>query len=468
MTANSKHDGPGTLEESASGSARPRVVIVGAGFGGLEAAKALRNLPVDITIIDRHNYHCFQPLLYQVATATLSAADIAWPIRTLFRRQLNATVLMADATGVDPQRRLVFTDSGIFPFDFLILATGATHSYFGHDEWAAVAPGLKTIEDAAIIRRDTLLAFEKAELARADNERKALLTFAIVGGGPTGVEMAGAIAMIARESLQPEFRHINTGDAHIILLEAGPRILPALPENLSEYAEKALTSMGVEVRTKTPVTACHEKGVDTAKGPIHAATIIWAAGVVASPAAKWLCAKADKAGRIEVKDDLSAPGFANIFAIGDTAAVRWRDGALVPGIAPAAKQMGRYAGRKIAATLRGKEIGPFRYTHEGDLATIGRKAAVVKVGSITLTGFVGWVFWSVAHIYFLIGLRNRFAVAFSWLWNWATYQSGARLITGYEGTSEPEHSEGAGCETAPKAGDGRAGESVAETGRDWV
>lgn len=439
MKANSKHDGAGTLEQSGGRPSLPKVVIVGAGFGGLDAATALRDAPVDITIIDRHNYHCFQPLLYQVATATLSPADIAWPIRTLFRRQSNVTVLMADVTGVDPKRRLVFTNSGVFPFDFLILATGATHSYFGHDEWEAVAPGLKTIEDATTIRRDTLLAFEKAELARADKERKALLTFAIVGGGPTGVEMAGAIAMIARESLHPEFRHINTGDAHIILLEAGPRILPALPENLSAYAEKALAGMGVEVRTNTPVTACHEKGVDTAKGRIDAATIIWAAGVVASPAAEWLGVKADRAGRIEVNDDLSAPGFPNIVAIGDTAAAPWRDGALVPGIAPAAKQMGQYAGRKIAAALRGKEIGPFRYRHEGDLATIGRKAAVVKVGSITLTGFVGWIFWGVAHIYFLIGLRNRFAVAFSWLWNWATYQSGARLITGYDGTAEPEH-----------------------------
>ena len=459
MPANSKPNGDGT-------AAKPKVVIVGAGFGGLDAARALRDAPVDITVIDRHNYHCFQPLLYQVATASLSPADIAWPIRTLFRRQRNVTVLMADVTGVDPQRRLVFTNSGIFPFDFLILATGATHSYFGHDEWEAVAPGLKTIEDATTIRRDTLLAFEKAELARTDDERKALLTFAIVGGGPTGVEMAGAIAMIARESLQPEFRHINTGDAQIILLEAGPRILPALPENLSDYAERALARMGVEVRTNTPVTACHEKGVDTAKGRINAATIIWAAGVVASPAAKWVGAKADKAGRIEVKDDLSVPGYPNIFAIGDTAAVPWRDGALVPGIAPAAKQMGQYAGRKIAATLRGTETGPFRYRHEGDLATIGRKAAVVKVGSITLTGFIGWVFWGVAHIYFLIGLRNRFSVAFNWLWDWLTYQSGARLITGYK--PEAELAKAPRCEIAHGAEDARGVERAAEAGHDRV
>ncbi len=466
MPVNSKPDGAGTLEQSAGGPARPKVVIVGAGFGGLDAARALRDAPVDVTVIDRHNYHCFQPLLYQVATATLSPADIAWPIRTLFRRQPNVTVLMAEVMGVDPQRRLVFTDSGVFPFDFLILATGATHSYFGHDDWATVAPGLKTIEDATTIRRDTLLAFEKAELARTDKERKALLTFAIVGGGPTGVEMAGAIAMIARESLQPEFRHINTGDAHIILLEAGPRILPALPEKLSKYAERELGRLGVEVRTSTAVTACDERGVDTTKGRITASTIIWAAGVVASPAAEWLGAKRDRAGRIQVESDLSVPGHPNIFAIGDTAAVPWRDDALVPGIAPAAKQMGQYVGRKISAQLGGKESGPFRYRHEGDLATIGRRAAVVKLDSFTLTGFIGWIFWGVAHIYFLIGLRNRFAVAFSWLWNWATYQSGARLITGYVRTPESEHAAMARGEMAHTA-DGRAGESPAQTGRDW-
>ena len=435
MTANSKHDGPD--QSPGVAAARPKVVIVGAGFGGLDAARTLRDAPVDITILDRHNYHCFQPLLYQVATATLSPADIAWPIRSLFRRQRNVEVLMADVTGVDPDRRLVFTDSGPFPFDFLILATGATHSYFGHNDWAAVAPGLKTIEDAVTIRRYMLLAFEKAELARTEMERKALLAFAIVGGGPTGVEMAGAIATIAKESLKPDFRHINAGDARVTLVEAGPRLLPALPENLSDYAERVLARMGVEVRTSTAVTRCDKKGVDTTKGRIDAATIIWAAGVVASPAAGWLGVKPDKAGRIEVKDDLSIPGHPNIFAIGDTAAVRRENNELVPGIAPAAKQMGQYAGRKIIAALKGKDIAPFRYVHEGDLATIGRKAAVVKVGSITLKGFAGWVFWGVAHIYFLIGLRNRFAVAFNWLWDWATYQSGARLITAYD--REPEH-----------------------------
>ncbi len=449
MTGDYRHNGAGPSEPA---ERRPRVVIVGAGFGGLDAAKALRNAPVDITILDRHNYHCFQPLLYQVATATLSPADIAWPIRTLFRSQRNVTVLMAEVTGIDPKNGLVFAGSEVFPFDFLILATGATHSYFGHDDWESVAPGLKTIEDATTIRRNTLLAFEKAELAHTDKERKDLLTFAIVGGGPTGVEMAGSIATIARESLQPDFRHINAGDAHVILLEAGPRILPALPENLSDYAARALERMGVEVRTSTAVTGIREARVDTEKGPIDAATIIWAAGVGASPAAEWLGVKPDKAGRIEVNPDLSVPGYANIFAIGDTAAVRDKSGALVPGIAPAAKQMGQYAGREIDAALRGKEIDPFRYKHEGDLATIGRKAAVVKVGSLELTGFAGWVFWSVAHIYFLIGLKNRFAVAFIWLWDWATFQSNARLITGYDGNHEPERAKTAKCE-APRHGE---------------
>jgi NADH:ubiquinone reductase (H+-translocating) len=436
---------------SAARRPRPKVVIAGAGFGGLDAARALRDAPVGITILDRHNYHCFQPLLYQVATATLSPADIAWPIRTLFRAQKNATVLMAEVTGVDAENRLIFAGGDVFPYDFLIIATGATHSYFGHGDWAAVAPGLKTIEDATAIRRNTLFAFEKAELAHTEKQRKALLTFVIVGGGPTGVEMAGAIATIARESLQPDFRRIDASEAHVILLEAGPRILSALPENLSAYAKRALERMGAEVRTSTPVTGVDECGVDTPHGRIDAATIIWAAGVIASPAAEWLGVKPDRAGRVPVNADLTLPGHGDIFVIGDTAAVPWEDGRIVPGIAPAAKQMGQYAGRKIQAALTGKEIGPFRYRHEGDLATIGRKAAVVKLDHFTLKGFAGWVFWGMAHIYFLIGLRNRFAVAFSWLWDWATYSSSARLITGLDGETE-RWSEAACAARAPEKG----------------
>ncbi len=414
-----------------------RVVIVGAGFGGLNAARALRNAPVEITIVDRHNYHCFQPLLYQVATATLSPADIAWPIRTLVRDQKNVTVLLAAVTGADVKSKLVFADGRAFPFDYLILAPGATHSYFGHPEWAQVAPGLKTIEDATAIRRATLLAFEKAELAQTDLERKRYLSFVIVGGGPTGVEMAGAIAAIARESLQPDFRRINAKDAAIRLIEAGPRILPALPPKLSDYAKRALERIGVQVETSTAVTACTANGVQTAKGFIEAATTIWAAGVVASPAAEWLGVQGDRAGRIQAGEDLSVPGMPFIFAVGDVAAVRGPSGAPVPGIAPAAKQMGEYVGRKIAADLAGKPVPPFRYRHEGDLAVIGRGAAVVSIGRFSLKGFLGWLFWGAAHIFFLIGVRNRLQVAISWLWYYVTFHSGARLITGYEAASQP-------------------------------
>jgi NADH:ubiquinone reductase (H+-translocating) len=454
-TGTSRPDGHARDEDASAGAATarhasPKVVIAGAGFGGLDAARALRHAPVDITILDRHNYHCFQPLLYQVATATLSPADIAWPIRALFRTQTNATVLLAEVTGVDAKRGLVFAGCDVFPFDFLILATGATHSYFGHDDWAAVALGLKTIEDATAIRRKTLLAFEKAELARDEKERKALMTFIIVGGGPTGVEMAGAIATIAQESLQPDFRRIDASEAHVILLEAGPRILPVLPPDLGDYAKRALERMGVEVRTSTPVTKCDGCGVDTANGRIDAATIIWAAGVVASPAAKWLGVKPDRAGRVEVGADLTVPGYPNIYVIGDTAAARRETGELVPGIAPAAKQMGQYAGRRIAAALAGKKIAPFHYRHEGDLATIGRKAAVVKLDHFTLKGFAGWAFWGVAHIYFLIGIRKRFAVAFSWLWDWATYSSSARLITGNDHEAQaPQAAADFGSSTPP-------------------
>ncbi len=411
---------------------RAKLVIVGAGFGGLNAAQALRHAPVEITIVDRQNYHCFQPLLYQVATAALSPADIAWPIRTLFRYQKNVTVLLAAVTGVDTAAKLVLAGADRFPYDYLILASGATHSYFGHPEWEAFAPGLKTIEDATAIRRAMLLAFEKAELAHTPEERKRYLSFAIVGGGPTGVEMAGAIASIARETLQPDFRHINAKDATIKLIEAGSRILPALPEDLSAYATRALTSMGVEVETSTAVTCCNADGVETAKGFIEAATIIWAAGVIASPVAKWLGVSADRAGRVEVTGDLSVPGHPDIFVIGDAALVRRPDGKPVPGIAPAAKQMGEYVGKKIAAELQGKNVGPFHYRHQGDLATIGRGAAVVKLKRFTLTGLLGWLFWSIAHIYFLVGVRNRLAVVSNWLWNYITFQSGARLITGYD------------------------------------
>ncbi|HEY4143149.1 MAG TPA: NAD(P)/FAD-dependent oxidoreductase [Pseudolabrys sp.] len=409
---------------------RPKVVIIGGGFGGLEAARALRKAEIDLTVVDRQNHHCFQPLLYQVATAALSPADVAWPIRHILRAQQNATVLMADVSGVDTAQKRVHTNFGDLPYDFLIIATGAMHSYFGHDEWAPVAPGLKRIEDATRIRRSILIAFERAEIMSDPDEQKRLLTFVIVGGGATGVEMAGAIAEIARQTLAADFRRIDPRSAHIVLIEAGPRLLPAFPPAQSDYVRDTLMQDGVTVMTDTMVTECDARGVDLNSGRLEACTIIWAAGVTASPAAQWLGVEADRAGRVKVAPDLTAPGHPDVFVIGDVAAVSDSQGKPVPGIAPAAKQMGKYVGRLIVARIAGRPVkNPFRYMHLGNLATIGRRAAVVELGRFRLRGFIGWLFWSVAHIYFLIGLRNRFIVAFSWLWNYLTFQRGARLIT---------------------------------------
>jgi len=410
-------------------SDRPKVVIVGGGFGGLTAAKALARVAVDVIVLDRQNHHCFQPLLYQVATAALSPAEIAWPIRHMLRQQRNATVLMAEVTGLDLAGRLVQTAAGPISYDYLMIATGATHSYFGHDEWAQFAPGLKGIEDATRIRRRILLAFEHAELAHEEAERQRLLTFVIVGGGATGVEMAGAIAEVARQTLANDFRRIDPRSSRIILLEAGPRLLPTLTEDLSRYAERALARMGVDVRTSTRVTGCDRRGVALDHDRIDAGAVIWAAGVVASPAAIWLDAERDHAGRVRVLPDLSIPEHPEIFVIGDAAAVQDAKGQAVPGVAPAAKQMGRYVGTLIAARLAGQSLPAFRYRNLGELATIGRRAAVVKFGTLSLTGFLGWLFWSFAHIYFLIGVKNRFIVAFTWLWDYVTFQRGARLIT---------------------------------------
>ena len=416
-----------------------RVVIVGAGFGGLECAKALRRAQADVTVIDRENHHCFQPLLYQVATAALSPADIAWPIRHILRPQRNATVLMEEVRGVDPERKCIQTQFGEIPYDYLVIATGSTHSYFGHDDWSRFAPGLKRIEDGTRIRRSILIAFERAEVMTDEDQRRRLLTFVIVGGGATGVEMAGAIADVARQTLAADFRRIDPRSARIILIEAGPRLLPTFPPGLSDYALKTLTRVGVEVRTETLVTKCDADGVDLKDGRIDAGTVIWAAGVTASPAMRWLNAEGDRAGRVKVNSDLSLPGHPEIFVVGDTAAVTDKNGHPVPGIAPAAKQMGTYVGKLISARVAGREWNkPFKYMHLGDLATIGRRAAVVKFGPLELKGFIGWVFWSVAHIYFLIGLRNRFVVAFNWFWDYVTFQRGARLIT------DPPNSGGAG------------------------
>jgi NADH dehydrogenase len=409
---------------------KAKIVIVGAGFGGLQAAIALRRADADVTVIDRQNHHCFQPLLYQVATAALSPADIAWPIRHILRRQANATVLMEEVIGVDTQRKMLRTNAGEVPYDYLVIATGAQHSYFGHDDWSDFAPGLKRIEDATRIRRSILIAFEQAEVTHDTAEQRRLLTFVIIGGGATGVEMAGAIADVARQTLAMDFRRIDPRSARIVLLEAGPRVLPAFPAGQSDYVLAALTRSGVEVKTATRVTKCDARGVDTDGGRIDAGTIIWAAGVTASPAARWLNAEADRAGRVKVNADLSLPGHPEIFVIGDTATVNDAKGNIVPGVAPAAKQMGHYAGSLIAARLAGRPAPkPFRYMNLGDLATVGRRAAVVKFGLLRLHGFIGWLFWSVVHIYFLIGLRNRFVVAFIWFWDYITFQRGARLIT---------------------------------------
>ena len=408
---------------------RPQVVIVGAGFAGLEASRALDKTEVDVTLVDAYNHHCFQPLLYQVATAALSPADVAWPIRAILRAQQNVRVIMARVTAVDVQARRVHTTEIDLPYDYLLLATGSTHSYFGHDDWAPFAPGLKHIADATEIRRRFLLAFERAEVVEDEAATERLLTFVIIGGGATGVEMAGAIAEVAQRTLQHDFRRIDPRKSRIILIEAGPRLLPTFPEALSDYARRSLQNMGVDVELNRKVTGCNADGVTLDDGRIEAATVIWAAGVVASPAATWIGAEHDRAGRIKVNPDLTVPGHPDIFAAGDTASFADRDGKPVPGIAPAAKQMGRYVGQVIAARVQGKPSpSPFTYHHLGELAAIGRKSAVVKLGILQLTGFPGWLFWSAVHIYFLIGLRNRFVVALNWLWSYLTFQRGARLI----------------------------------------
>jgi NADH dehydrogenase len=412
-----------------SESQRPQVVIVGAGFAGLEASRALAKVDVDVTLVDAYNHHCFQPLLYEVATAALSPADVAWPIRAIVREHKNVRVIMARVTGIDVDTHRVLTSEIDLVYDYLVLATGATHSYFGHDDWAPFAPGLKHIADATEIRRRFLLAFERAEVVEDEAERARLLTFVVIGGGATGVEMAGAIAEVARQTLQHDFRRIDPRTSRIALIEAGPRLLPTFPEALSEYAKRSLQSMGVEVELARKVTGCDAQGVSLDGGRIEAATVIWAAGVVASPAALWIGAEHDRAGRIKVNADLGVPGRPEIFAVGDTATVSEADGHSVPGIAPAAKQMGSYVGKVIAARVQGWPAPPpFVYHHVGDLATIGRKSAVVKLGHLQLTGFLGWLFWSTIHIYFLIGMRRRFVVALNWLWRYMTFQRGARLI----------------------------------------
>lgn len=410
---------------------RPRVLIVGAGFGGLQCAKALKHAEVDITIVDRNNHHCFQPLLYQVATAALTPSQIAWPIRALLRGQANATTYLAEIDGVDLAKREARAGAIRLPYDYLVLAIGATHSYFGHDEWAPFAPGLKHVDDATAIRRRLLMRFEEAELSEDAAERARLLTFIVIGAGPTGVEMAGAIAEVAKHALKRDFRRIDPRQARVILIEGAPHILPIYPEPLSAYAKRELQRKGVEVLNGVMVTGVDANGVDTSTGRIDARTVLWAAGVQASPAARWLDAPHDRAGRVLVEPDLSIPDQPNVFVIGDAALSKDAVGKTAPGIAPAAKQMGAYVAKHIRARIEGKPPpAPFAYQHYGDLATIGRNAAVVRFDPLRLTGFLAWSFWSVAHIYFLIGARNRIAVAFNWLWDYLTFQRGVRLILG--------------------------------------
>jgi NADH dehydrogenase/putative oxidoreductase len=412
----------------------PRVVIVGAGFGGLAAAKALAKTPARVTVIDRRNYHLFQPLLYQVATAGLSPADIATPIRETLRDQANTRVLLGRVTGVDVAGRAVLMGEVPVPYDYLILATGARHSYFGKDEWAAFAPGLKKIDDATQIRGRILAAFERAEATQDDAARRRLLTFVIVGAGPTGVELAGAIVELARLGMAKDFRSFDPATARVILVEAGPRVLAAFPERLSAKAKASLEALGVEVMTARMDEAIDESGVMVGGARIPAATVLWAAGVAASAAAKWLGAEADRAGRVKVGPDLSVPGLRNVFVIGDTALALDSRGKPVPGLAPAAKQGGSYVARVVRARIEGRATPkPFRYRHMGSLATIGRKAAVADFGVVRLSGLLAWWLWGAIHVGFLVGARNRTAVLLDWFWAYLTSRRGIRLITGMEG-----------------------------------
>jgi NADH:ubiquinone reductase (H+-translocating) len=418
-------------QESSLAPSLHHVVIVGSGFGGLTAAQKLKGAAVRITIIDQRNHHLFQPLLYQVGTAALATSEIAWPIRFLMRKREEVTTLLATVTGVDPKSRCVTLQDGrTVSFDTLVLATGARHAYFGHDEWEPFAPGLKTLEDATSIRRRVLLSLERAELEADPARRAALLTFAIVGGGPTGVELAGAIVELVYQNLHGEFRRFDTREARVLLIEAGPRLLPAFAPDLSAYALKALARLGVEVRLGTAVTDCNSSGVTIGAQFVAADVILWAAGVRASPAAAWLGAAADSAGRVKVEADLTVAGHAEIFVIGDTATVNVWNGKPAPGIAPAAKQQGAHVARTINRRLAGDAAPrPFRYRHAGDLATIGKRSAVIDFGWCKLKGWLAWWVWGLAHIYFLIGLRNRFSVALSWLWIYLTGNRSACLIT---------------------------------------
>jgi NADH dehydrogenase len=418
------------------------VVIVGAGFGGLAVCQGLDGAAdrygTRITIIDQRNHHLFQPLLYQVGTAVLATSEIAWPIRHLVRKRKEVTTLLAVVTGVDIENRTVLLEDGAVAFDTLVLATGARHAYFGHDEWEPHAPGLKTLEDATSIRRRILLSLERAERETDPERRTALLTFVIVGGGPTGVELAGAIAELAHQNLREDFRRIDTRRARVLLIEAGPRILPSFTPDLSAYAHGALERLGVEIQLGLPVSDCTERGVIYGGRPVAADVVLWAAGVRASPAAAWLDMPADGAGRMKVEPDLTAPGHPEIFVIGDTATIDAWNGKPVPGIAPAAKQQGLHVANTIRRRLQGKSAaGMFRYRHSGNLATVGKRSAVIDFGWLKIRGWLAWWIWGLAHIYFLIGLRNRLAVALSWLWIYVTGNRSACLITQVDHRTKP-------------------------------
>ncbi|HZP86560.1 MAG TPA: NAD(P)/FAD-dependent oxidoreductase [Burkholderiales bacterium] len=408
----------------------PRILVVGGGFGGLWAVRALRGAPVEITLVDRCNYHLFQPLLYQVATAGLSSPDIAAPLRHILRKQDNVDVLLAEVVRIEPPaRRVHLSDGSALDYDMLVLASGAGHAYFGHDDWAAHAPGLKTLDDALRLRRRLLLAFERAE-AEADPERRVgWLSFAIIGGGPTGVELAGTLAEIARHTLRREFRHIDPASAKVRLIEAGPRVLSSFPETLSGKARKQLERLGVDVITGTPVTDIGADGYRLGDTFVRAHTVVWAAGVAGSPLARSLGVPLDRAGRLAVAPDLSVPGHGDIFVIGDLASVT-QDGKPVPGVAPAAKQMGNHVARVIRARLGGGTAPAFRYRDYGNLATIGRMAAVVDLRGLRISGALAWWFWLLAHVFFLIGFRNRLAVLLNWTWAYWSYQRAARIIVG--------------------------------------
>jgi NADH:ubiquinone reductase (H+-translocating) len=410
---------------------RPHVVIVGAGFGGLATAKGLRTADVDVTLIDKRNHHLFQPLLYQVATAGLSPADIAAPIRAIVKDSPNTKVVLDRVYGVDTaHKHIILGDCEPMAYDWLVIATGARHSYFGRDEWAPFAPGIKTIEDATAVRRKVLMALERAENETDPDKRHALLTFAIIGGGPTGVEMAGAIAELARQAVSKDFRSITPHCSRIILVQHADRLLPSFPESLSAKAKKSIEQLGVEVRLGERVESVTAEGVIVGDQFIAAATAIWAAGVQASRAAEWLGVAPDRAGRVPIGPDLRVSGIDSVFVIGDTSACANGDGGTLPGVAPVAKQQGEHVAKTIRAALKGKETAPFRYRNYGNLATIGRNHAVADFGRVRLSGHLAWVMWCVAHIWFLSGFRNRFVVGLQWLWNYLTFARGARLITG--------------------------------------